>query len=139
MDIEFRSDGKGINLVNGSFNFLSDRVDLVCQRLFIALRSYKGNWFLDQNYGIDWLNSIFGKNKIKFNVDSIITNVINDDPYVDYIISFESEIGTDRTYRCSFTVKVNNQSFSDSVVGFRLIANEQNLILIDDNGNKFSA
>lgn len=44
----------------------------LAQRLLIRLRTFKGEWFLDQDLGVDYFGQILGKNRNKATVDAII-------------------------------------------------------------------
>ena len=53
------------------------------QRLFLRLKTYPRDLFWNINYGIDYLNTIFGKNRPKGTVDIILKNEINKEPMVE--------------------------------------------------------
>ena len=57
----------------------------VSQRLTIRLKTFINEWMLDLNYGVDWLNSVFGKGRSKSAIDAIIRNTINQEPEVEMI------------------------------------------------------
>jgi len=44
----------------------------LAQRLLIRLRTFRGEWFLDENLGIDYFGQILGKNRNKATIDAII-------------------------------------------------------------------
>lgn len=44
----------------------------LAQRLLIRLRTFRGEWFLDQDLGVDYFGQILGKNRNKATVDAII-------------------------------------------------------------------
>jgi len=48
----------------------------LAQRLLIRLRTFKGEWFLDEDLGVDYFGQIFGKNRNKSTVDTIIQSEI---------------------------------------------------------------
>lgn len=48
----------------------------LAQRLLIRLRRHKGEWFLDENVGVDYFGQILGKNRNKATVDTIIQSEI---------------------------------------------------------------
>ena len=54
--------------------------EVLMQRLFLRLKAYPRDLFWNINYGIDYLNDIFGKNKPINSVDVIIRNEILKEP-----------------------------------------------------------
>ena len=40
--------------------------------MLIRLRTFRGEWFLDQDLGVDYFGQILGKNRNKATVDAII-------------------------------------------------------------------
>lgn len=44
----------------------------LAQRLLIRLRTFRGEWFLDQDLGVDYFGQILGKNRNRATVDAII-------------------------------------------------------------------
>ena len=130
MDIQVGSDGK-IQLSNGRLIMIRDRATLVAQRLSINLRTYLGEWFLDTNLGIDWFADVLLKNVTRKTVDAIIQSAIKKDMYVESIETFSSNI-VNRNYICTFTVNIVDLEFA---VELKYLANENNLIVTDQNGN----
>lgn len=130
MDIQVGSDGK-IQLSNGRLIMIRDRATLVAQRLSINLRTYLGEWFLDTNLGIDWFADVLLKNVTRQTVDAIIQSAIKKDMYVESIETFSSSI-VNRNYICTFTVNIVDLEFA---VELKYLANENNLIVTDQNGN----
>lgn len=133
MDILLGSDGK-LSFQGGLFGVTSDLPSKVSQRLFINLKSNKGYWFLDRTYGVDWINSIFGKRKTKNSIDTILQNVVYADKYVLEIISWDSDV-TSKKYTCTFSVKISG--IDEDVVSVRLLANELGFIIEDSEGNSY--
>ena len=75
------------------------------QRLKIKLLTFKGEWFLDTNYGTPYFQQIFGKNRSKGTVDIIFRQVISSDKDVATITRFASKLTSDRVYSLNFSVK----------------------------------
>ncbi len=80
-------------------------VDTVRQRLYIRLRSFREEWFLDTRYGVPYFQSILGKKVTKGAVDLIFQTEILNVVGVKQITSFESTFNN-RTYTLKFSVKV---------------------------------
>ena len=81
------------------------RVDVVGQRLLILLRTFKGEWFLDTEYGIPYFQSILGMKTSKSAVDLIFQKAILAENGVKELTFFESTF-VNRQYSMTFRVKV---------------------------------
>ena len=130
-DIVFVEDGSGmvdLDITNSS-------ADDLMQRLFLRLKTYPRDLFWNINYGIDYLNTIFGKNRPKGTVDIILRNEINKEPMVASIDYFESEI-FNYTYACKFRVRVINEP---SILTYYILTNENGVILTNQDGDRLTA
>ena len=136
MDIKFDQQDYDIVLEAGSDGLVdlaitnNDPDDLM-QRLFLRLKTYPRDLFWNINYGIDYLNSVFGRNRPKSSVDVVIRNEISKEPMVESIEYFESEI-FNYSYACKFSVKVR---YSEEVVIYYILTNENGVILTNENGD----
>ena len=97
MDIKFDQQAFDIVLVEDGSGLVDlditiDSADDLMQRLFLRLKTYPRDLFWNINYGIDYLNTIFGKNRPKGTVDIILKSEINKEPMVESIDYFKSEI-----------------------------------------------
>jgi len=125
-------DNKGhIELNGGSLSMIRDRATLVAQRLSVRLRTFLGEWFLDTKMGIDWYTDVLIKNVTKQTVDTIIQGTVLKDKYVVSIKNFSSSI-ISRNYTCTFSVEIVGL---DYIVELKYLANENNLIVTDGDGN----
>lgn len=136
MDIKFDQQEYDINLITDNEGFVdleitSGDVEELMQRLYLRLKTYPRDLFWNINYGIDYLNDVFGKNKPKTSVDVIIRNEINKEPMVESIEFFESEI-FNYSYACKFSVKV---LYSEEVITYYILTNEIGVILTNENGD----
>lgn len=132
MDIRTTLEEGKILFQNGQIFSTLNNQDSLRQRLDIRIKTQKGTWFLDINYGIDWLNDVFSDTSTKGSVDALIQAEILKDDLVAEIISFTSSVdnGT-REYRCDFKVRLINQEVSSSI---RLLANENLFVVLSGNG-----
>ena len=90
-------DSRDIVLVDGSL--------LVRQRLSIALQLFKGEWFLDADAGVPWLQEILEKGVAVAVIDAILRDKIIATPGVNRILTYSSEIdAATRTVSVAFTV-----------------------------------
>lgn len=126
-DIVLEVDGD--NMVN--LAFLDNDAEIVMQRLFLRLKTYPRDLFWNINYGIDYLNDVFGKNKPRNSVDAVIRNEIMREPLVTQILSFESEI-KDYNYACKFTVKTRS---IEKLLTYYILTNENGIILTNEDGD----
>lgn len=81
-------------------------VEIVQQRLFILLKTYLGEWFLDTSYGIPYFQDILGFKTTKEKVDLIFQQKILAENGVKEITEFKSTF-VNRQYSLSFKVRVN--------------------------------
>ena len=140
MDIKFDQQAFDIALVEDGSGLVDlditiDSADDLMQRLFLRLKTYPRDLFWDINYGIDYLNSVFGKNRPKGTVDIILKNEINKEPMVSSIDFFESEI-FNYTYACKFRVSVINEP---TILTYYILTNENGVILTNQDGDRLTA
>ena len=140
MDIKFDQQTFDIVLGEGGDGLVdlaitqSPAEDLM-QRLFLRLKTYPRDLFWNINYGIDYLNTVFGRNRPKSSVDIILRNEINKEPMVESIDYFESEI-FNYSYACKFRVKVIDEP---RILTYYILTNENGVILTDQDGNRLTA
>lgn len=92
--------------INGQSPVQTGQGDDVAQRLFIKLRTFKGEWFLNTEIGVPYFQSIFGKNRSKSSVDMIFQEQIMSERGVLEITEFNSLLdNARRTYSLSFRVR----------------------------------
>lgn len=105
MDILLDETTHDIVFVNGQTPVTDGVDDGLKQRLKIKLLTFKGEWFLNTNYGTPYFQQIFGKGRTKGAIDIIFRQLIEEDEDVLAILSFNSTLGVDRTYSLSFSVR----------------------------------
>lgn len=91
--------------VNGACPTTDGYSDVVAQRLYIMLRTFQGEWYLNEGHGIPYLQSILGYKIRKSTVDRILQEKILNEEGVAEIVFFMSEMSADRTYSCRFRVR----------------------------------
>lgn len=89
------------------------RTEVVAQRLWIRLRTWRTEWFLDEAYGVPYWN-ILGKKLSKAQVDLIFQREILAEAGVTEITAFESSI-KNRQYSMSFRVRVSTGDETDTI------------------------
>lgn len=139
MDIKFDQQSFDISLIeDGSglvdLDITKSPADELMQRLFLRLKTYPRDLFWNINYGIDYLNSVFGKNRPKSTVDIILRNEISKEPMVASIDYFESEI-FNYTYACKFRVRVIDEP---TILTYYILTNENGVILTNQDGDRLT-
>lgn len=86
--------------------FTTTEQESLRQRLSIRLLTYKGEWFLNESYGIPYMQEIIGITRSKKTVDNILLNNAKLELAAsDSISKFESSYGVDaRNYNLTFDV-----------------------------------
>lgn len=108
MDLKLNQDTGDMVYVNGQTPITTDYTDNVGQRLFIMLRTFLGEWYLNVDHGVPYTQQIMGRKIKKSTVDQILQQKILAEQGVSEIISFDSTLSGERTYSCTFTVKTIN-------------------------------
>lgn len=91
--------------------FEEDSPENIAQRLEIKLRSYKGEWFRDINYGIPWIQSILSQGNSKALADTYVRKTITQDPAIKSIVSYTSTT-TDQKLNVSFKANLISGSYT---------------------------
>lgn len=130
-DILLFEDGDG----NLDLKLTEDDAEELMQRLVLRFKTYPRDLFWNVNYGIDYLNSVFGKNRPKTTVDIIVKNEILKEPMVEKIENFESEI-INYSYSCKFSVKLR---YEEVVSNLYLLTDENGLILTNEDGKSLAS
>lgn len=134
MDILLDQKTEDLVLIGGDLSFVNTRQQELMQRLYLRLKTFKREWFLDLNYGVDYLNDVFGVNVSKIKIDTIFQTEILKDVLVSSLISYESQI-QDYKYSANFVVK--STTFTE-VITYYVLVNENSIILTDNLNNKLT-
>lgn len=114
MDLKLDSKGDLI-LSNCECLVTQELGEVVAQRLFIRLRTFYSEWFLNVDYGVPYLESILGHKVSKDVVDRIIQENIYKERGVSEIVSFSSSLNG-RSYSCTFRVRAEDGSTSPEII-----------------------
>src|SRR5690625_7764190 len=76
MDLLLDRNNHDLVFVNGECPTTGDMVDVVTQRLYIRLRTFLGEWYLNYKYGVPWLEKVLGHKTKKSSVDMVIQEQI---------------------------------------------------------------
>lgn len=92
---------------DGDLVLTTTKTEIAAQTLGITLKTYRGEWFLNSNFGVPYLQEIIGVAKKKEIVDRIFLAEIANNIYVDNINSYTSSFDRDdRYYSMNVTVTV---------------------------------
>jgi len=113
MDIKLNSSGD-VSFDNGESSVTSIGAEDLAQRISIRLKTFQGEWFMDNTLGVDWWGRVFGKNRSKTAVDVIIQDAILQERDALQIIDYTSSISSSRVFSCTFRVRTENGAVSDT-------------------------
>ncbi len=100
------TDGYGDMLfVNGTTPITNEFVDAVAQRVFIMLRTFESEWYLNDVTGVPYLTRILGFKVEKSTVDRILQQKILQEPGVADILEFTSSLNGSRVYEASMKIR----------------------------------
>ena len=100
------TDGYGDMLfVNGTTPITDEFVDAVAQRVFIMLRTFESEWYLNEVTGVPYLTRILGFKVEKSTVDRILQQKILQEPGVADILEFTSSLDGNRVYEASMKIR----------------------------------
>lgn len=83
---------------DGDLTLTTTKAEMAGQTLSITLRTFRGEWFMNTNFGIPYLQEIIGVAKKKEVVDRIFLSTIANNIYVDDINSYTSSYDRDERY-----------------------------------------
>jgi len=117
MDLKIDYSTGDVIFVNGPLtksDVTQPLVETVQQRLFIRLRTFLGEWFLNTAYGVPYFQDVLGKKTTKSAVDLIMQQQILAEVGVKEITYFNSTL-VNRQYSLNFRVKVVDGSTTDTI------------------------
>jgi hypothetical protein len=100
--------------VNGETPVTSTDFEVVGQRLTIRLKTFKGEWIFNTEYGVPYFQRIFGKRVRKQEVDNIFQQEILKEQGVVEILEFSSSL-SNNIYNLSFKVKNDKTRISPTI------------------------
>lgn len=103
--------------INGSTPITEEFVDGVAQRVFIMLRTFESEWYLNETTGIPYLTRILGFKVEKSTIDRLLQQKILQEPGVADILDFNSTISRGRVYEASMKIRTTGgDSFTETIV-----------------------
>lgn len=92
--------------------------DAVAQKVFILLRTFQEEWFLNTTTGIPYLQQILGKKVNKTTVDRIIQQKVLAEEGVSSIERYTSTLEGDRVYSANMVIRTTQgTTFTATVDG----------------------
>lgn len=112
------TDGYGdMIFVNGSTPITEEFVDAVAQRVFIMLRTFESEWYLNDSTGVPYLTRILGYKIEKSTVDRILQQKILEQSGVADILEFNSTLSGKRVYEASMRIRTTGgDTFRETLV-----------------------
>ena len=98
-------------VINQAYNlkFTSTYGEWLSQKLEARLKTFLGEWFINQEIGIPYFQRILKKQVDLNDVNTLLQNYIKDTTGVEEILKFETDYaGTDRTYIIEFEVRATS-------------------------------
>jgi len=110
-DFSLDSDGTDLVLSKGKFKTTLTVRELLRQRMYITFRTFKGEWFLNTQFGAYDTELFLNKQVTKDSLDSYFIALINSFPEVDALRDFLGtyNAGT-RVYSMEFVVTAQGQT-----------------------------
>ena len=103
--------------VNGSTPITEEFVDAVAQRVFIMLRTFESEWYLNDSTGVPYLTRILGYKIEKSTVNRILQQKILEQSGVAYILEFNSTLNGNRVYEASMRIRTTGgDTFRETLV-----------------------
>ena len=119
--IDLRLDPTTHDLVYSNFTFetVESESEEIAQRLKIKLSWFKGEWFLDENYGIPYFQEIFVKGIDLDDIDDIYrTQIIQEDGVID-LLSYDSDFNSS-TRKLEVQAKYKSEDGEIQTISFAL-------------------
>lgn len=91
--------------VNGITPVTEDFTDSTAQRVFVMLRTFEGEWYLNQTTGVPYLTEILGKKVDKSTVDRILQQKILQVEGVADVTGWTSSINSQRVYEARMQIR----------------------------------
>ena len=82
--------------------------DAIRQAIFIRLRFFLGEWFLDESAGCDWHGSVLGRKYNAAAVEAVVSKALLETPGVASVISIDPSFdSTTRTVSVAWSVSTD--------------------------------
>lgn len=100
---------------NATTPVTEDFTDSVAQRVYVMLRTFETEWYLNQTTGVPYLTEILGKKVDSNTVDRILQQKILEVQGVSDITGWASSVDDNRVYKCRMEIRdVRGDRFSET-------------------------
>lgn len=109
MDLLVDQDTGDIIFENGKTLVTSCEAGSVAQRVYIHLRTFQSEWFMNLTYGVPWLQLFSKKGITKSYIDRVLQEEVYRVEGVREVLNWGSVINTkERNYSVTFNIKTVN-------------------------------
>lgn len=115
MDILLVKNTGDAAFVNRAIPITDEVRQSVGQLLKIKLQTFYGEWFMDETYGIPYIEQVMGRKRSKSAIDTLMQSAILEEPLVKSIASWTSEITPSREYLVTFQVLVDSGDVTEPI------------------------
>lgn len=116
MDLLIDQEVGDLVFANGYTLTTSDEANVVAQRIYIHLRTFKGEWFMYTPYGVPWFEIFGKKNVTKSYVDRILQEEVYKVEGVREVVDWESSLNNQsRNYQVTFSVRTEGGLVTDDI------------------------
>lgn len=116
MDLKMdRDETKDMEFVNGACPVTDDYVDSTAQRIFVMLRTFESEWFLNVNTGVPY-HKILGTKMQREQIDRVMQAKILAERGVAEILQYTSIMQGNRVYEASFRVRATTGGIIEQAV-----------------------
>ena len=110
-DFALDSNAEDLVLSKGKFGFTQTVREVLRQRMYITFRTFKGEWFLNTQFGAYDTELFLNKTLTKDALDSYFVALINSFPEVDLLRFFEADYNpATRVYGMTFVVTARGET-----------------------------
>ncbi len=116
MDLLLDRESHDMVFINGACPVTQEKRNIVAQRLKITLATFLGEWFLDRDLGVPYVQRIFGKQPDLKSVDVIFQTKILETFEVSSILYYYSTLDINtRVFSLTFRVVCTNGTATDEI------------------------
>ncbi len=90
-DLLIDQESNDLIISNNELKFTTTQPEEVRQRLGVRLRTFQNEWFIDQSFGIPYLQQIISQSRRKEEVDVLLVSEIRSEDGVQAVTDFRSD------------------------------------------------
>lgn len=109
--MDFSLEQNDLKIINGDISLCKNYVDATAQAIAIQLKTFSGEWFLDNNIGIPYLSQVLGKKRSDRFLKNLIVQEISKISNIKELSNFSFNEGAlPRTIAIKFNVILSDKS-----------------------------